>query len=271
MAVSDDKQNRLSGLSQDVIAVTRKTPPDSRALPASRASVQGAAPPTPVAPRPPTNAKPVAASTTASPGAALRGAAWGAVMVSVAALLMATYAVRSAGGLPAANGQADALVRLDADLKAVTARMALLETAVRSPAADGGAEGGAEKGAAARSTTNPQLSTALRIVRNDLDKLTAELAVLTTQGSVQNSELRALAGSASKDGKMALTRVDQLSAQLATFAEQVRGMQRSGAAGGGPVAASGDTQAQLQILSRKTDMMAADIRQLYRQIESQRP
>lgn len=267
MAVSDDKQNRLSGLSQDVIAVTRKTPPDSRALPASRASVQGAAPPTPVAPRLPTNAKPVAASTTASPGAALRGAAWGAVMVSVAALLMATYAVRSAGGLPAANGQADALVRLDADLKAVTARMALLETAARSPAADGGAE----KGAAARSTTNPQLSTALRIVRNDLDKLTAELAVLTTQGSVQNSELRALAGSASKDGKMALTRVDQLSAQLATFTEQVRGMQRSGAAGGGPVAASGDTQAQLQILSRKTDMMAADIRQLYRQIESQRP
>ncbi len=272
MAVSDDKQNRLSGLSQDVIAVTRKTPPGSVPAPRSvrrtgehQASDHGSAS-TPAVSRLPTGSEKAVASTAALPGPALRGAVWGAVIVSVAALLIATYAITLADGLPVAGG-ADTVARLDADLKAVTARMALLEAVSHASTADAGA-GTGENGAAAR--TNPQLSTALHAVRNDLDKLTAELAALTVQGSVKNGELRVLAGSASKDGKMALARIDQLSAQLATFTEQVRGIQRSGGAGGGSVAA-GDSQAQIQALSRKTDMMAADIRQLYRQLENRRP
>ncbi|MFZ5757757.1 MAG: hypothetical protein ACOY3X_12680 [Pseudomonadota bacterium] len=257
MSSSDDKQNRLSTLTQDVIAVSKKqaTPaapsrgnerarvPEKEKLPEQRVPptqdvFRVPAPPPPV---------PVPSARPAARAAASAGPVWAVAALALAAVVVAVFALLRTPAAPAADPQ---LALLAVELQAANARVQALE---------------AKLGAAAEETRNMnpssqagllQISAGLRDLRNDLDRLSNEQSKL----AAQLGELRTLAGGASRDAKMALSQVDQVGARVATINEQVGSAPRAGAV----AAASGDVAAQLKSLSQKTDKMAADIRQLYR-------
>lgn len=279
MAVSDDKQNRLSGLSQDVIAVVKKTSEEGAAsaetvragankktdkpaqhshASATRSSGQPRS--RSVLP----SSRAVAEGAKTQPAVASQRALWAAVLLSVVALLIALYVLW--GGRPAvvgasvsSTGIAAAIARLDADLQVSTQRIALLEAAMGAMAA--GVE--EQRDTAVRSGGSPELGMALRGVRLDIERLTKDVAAVTAQGK----EATRVVEVASKDSRTALTQVDRLSAQLTTLSGQLQEIQRNNSA----AAVSKETAVQLQSLTKKSDMMAADIRQLYRLLESRNP
>lgn len=258
MSPPDDKQNRLSTLTQDVIAVPKKPAPSSsrpaeRERIAEREHVQEkrAVPPTQDVfrvPAPPPSV-PMPSARGAAPVPAAGGAIWAVGAIAVVAVAVAVYALQQAAPAPVADPQ---IAVLAAELKLANERVQKLEAKLGAAAAD------AQNISPASQAGLLQISAGLRELRNDLDKVSNEQGRLASQ----LGEIRGLAGGASKDAKIALSQVDQVGARLATVTEQVGSAPRvTGSAG---TVASGDVAAQLKGLNQKTDKMAADIRQLYR-------
>lgn len=267
-----DKQSRLSTLSQDVIAVPRQPAApahaerpsrqeaperpaertDRKAMPSSQDVFKVSSPEPPAIP----TAVPRSARRPAARGAnsllqeRIPVATWVAAGLAGLALLLAGYAVLSGG---AATAHAAQNAQFEVKLKAAAERIARLEEQLSAASAD------AEKLDAPGRINTLQLSAGIRSLRNDLDMVANEVASIT----VQVGEIRTLAAGGSKDAKLALAQIEQVGARVATLNEQLAGAPRTGTGGGG------DAQAQLKSLAQKTDKMAADIRQLYRQIGSQ--
>jgi chromosome segregation ATPase len=171
------------------------------------------------------------------------------------ALLVALYAAFSAGGGARPAATDEKVAKLEVELKAANERVAKLESRLSAASAD------AQKLGAPGQVNVLQLSAGIRDLRDSLDMVSNDVAAVTAQVG----EVRTLAGGSSKDAKMALAQIEQVGARVATINQQLAGMPRSG----GAAAAGGDVQAQLKSLAQKTDKMAADIRQLYRQAGSQ--
>lgn len=289
MVAPDDKQNRLSTLSQDVIAVPKK-PPAKPAAPepaAKRAPERPAERPVekPVEKPPerverkeipasqdvfkvntqsqpalsmPTPASPRAARPAARPpGAELPPVTLAIGAAAGLALLLAAYAVFAGGGGGSSAASDEKVAKLEVELKAANERVAKLEAKLSAASTD------AQKLGAPGQGNVLVLSAGIRDLRDDLDMVSNEVAAVSTQVG----ELRTLAGGSSKDAKMALAQIEQVGARVATLNQQIAGMPRGGGGGGG--GGGGDAQAQLKALAQKTDKMAADIRQLYRQVGSQ--
>lgn len=259
MSPPDDKQNRLSTLTQDVIAVPKKPAASSsrsaeRERIAEREHVQEkrAVPPTQDVfrvPAPPPSVPMPSARGAVPQAAAAGGAIWAVGAIALVAIAVAVYALQQAAPAPVADPQ---IAVLAAELKLANERVQKLEAKLGAAAADAqNISPGSQAGLL-------QISAGLRELRNDLDKVSNEQGRLASQVG----EIRGLAGGASKDAKIALSQVDQVGARLATVTEQVGSAPRvTGSAG---TVASGDVAAQLKGLNQKTDKMAADIRQLYR-------
>lgn len=267
-----DKQSRLSTLSQDVIAVPRQPaspahaekPPrqeapertaersERKAMPSSQDVFKVSSPEPPAIP---TAAPPRSARRPAARGAdsllkeRIPAATWVAAGLAGLALLLAGYAVLSGGAAAAPAAQNE---QFEVKLKAAAERIAKLEEQLSAASAD------AEKLDAPGRINTLQLSAGIRSLRNDLDMVANEVASIT----VQVGEIRTLAAGGAKDAKLALAQIEQVGARVATLNEQLAGAPRTGTGGG-------DAQAQMKSLAQKTDKMAADIRQLYRQIGSQ--
>ena len=257
MSPPDDKQNRLSTLTQDVIAVPKK--PASSSRPADRERIaereyvqeKRAVPPTQDVfrvPAPPPSV-PMPSARGVPPAPAAGGAVWAVGAIAVVAIAVAVYALQQAAPAPVADPQ---IAVLAAELKLANERVQKLEAKLGAAAAD------AQNISPASQAGLLQISAGLRELRNDLDKVSNEQGRLASQ----LGEIRGLAGGASKDAKIALSQVDQVGARLATVTEQVGSAPRVTGSAGAP--ASGDVAAQLKGLNQKTDKMAADIRQLYR-------
>ncbi len=266
MAASDDKQNRLSTLSQDVIAVPKKAvPPPAPARAPEPPVVQR--PPEPRREIPPaqdvfrvpsgyTQAQPalppqVAAAPSPQPVPIPLMAAGG---VAVLALAVALWALVAGGAVPTTPAEPEA-ARLAGELAAANERLAKLEARLAAPAVE------APRAGSEPAVNVLQVTATLRDLRDDLDGLSNRLDALQTQVG----EVRTLAGAGSKDAKMAMAQSDQVVARLATINQQLASLPK-GATGGAASSAGGDVQAQLKALTQKTDKLAADIRQLYRQV-----
>lgn len=257
MAVDDSKKSRLSSLSQDVIAVPKRVEPQSRAReesPAPKAPVQPqqqapyVAPPS--QPAQPARRVPAAEPVSQAPSPLL----WIFATVSVIALLVALsgrFDGQAAGQEGAASTQA--IERLTAELTASNQRVAALEE--RLAAADADAQGSGPQAQA----SVLQLGVAVRGMRNDLDRYTNELDKVT----VQVAELRKAVAASGKDAGVKPEQLAALSARVSSLADQVTAVSRA------PKTPAGSTEAdaQLRLLSQKTDKMANDIRQLYRLLE----
>lgn len=254
----DKKQNRLSSLSQDVIAVPKKEPPsqsrpepkpESRAVPAAQDvfRVQGNAPAAKAAPAP------LAAGRTEGKGVPPSVIVLG-VLVALA-LLGSVQLFSTTGSLREAVDQGgQATGKLEAQLRAADERIAKLEARL------GAADEDTQKMGSGSQASLLQVSASLRGVRDDVENLQQELARL----SAQVNEVRPLAGAAQKDARAALGQVDQLSARLGQVSDQA-----AAAAKGAKPADGADVQAQLKAVNQKTDKLAGDIRQLYRVLEGQ--
>lgn len=255
MSPSDEKHNKLSTLSQDVIAVSRKQPAaepprtqERRAIPSSQDVFHVPAAPAPQhAPawRPsPAPAAPVASGASR--------AAWAAVVMAAAAIGIVLYLAGNIAGQPVAAGASltadPQFGQLRAELQQANARVQKLEQQLG--AADGA------RPLAVDSANLLQVGAALREVQNRLDSLANEQEKLLAQLAA----IRAQAAAAGKDGKEALARTDQLNVRVTALAN-TRGTAPAAATGTG-------TEAQLKALSQKTDKLATDVRQLYRQLES---
>lgn len=295
MAVSDDKQNRLSTLSQDVIAVPKKPAaspaprqpdsprtPERKAVPPSQDVFRSmpfeqdvfAAPPVqtpPPAPRPqPAQPQPPSPSVAvsvpaqarvrpqpaASQGPTVSPMAMVTAAVAVVALLVAIYGATRSND----TGGADALAveKLTQELLAANERVAKLEQALSAASTS------------AQAATTPgqgnvlQISAGMRELRDDVDGVANELAKLATQ----IAEVRTLAGSGVGQSKLAASQVEQLASRVATLNEQVANAPRGGGnAAAAPVSA--ETQAQIKALTARTEKMGNDIRQLYRLVGGQ--
>ncbi len=274
-APPNDKQSRLSTLSQDVIAVPRQPAPPAHAerhprqeapeRPAERTERKEMPPSQDVfkvsAPEPPAlpaaRPRPAKRPPVRVAGSLLKeripAATWVAAGVAGLALLVAGYAALSGGAADAAAAHAAQIAQFEVELKAATERIAGLEEQLSAASAD------ADKLGAPGRINALQLSAGIRSLRNDLDMVSNEVAGI----AVQIGEIRTLAAGGSKDAKLALAQIEQVGARVATISEQLAGAPRAGKGGGG------DAQAQWKSLAQKTDKMAADIRQLYRQIGSQ--
>lgn len=293
MAVSDDKQQRLSTLSQDVIAVPKKPagPASGHAgerergpdrVPEPPAPERKSVPPTqdvfrvapsqdvfkvtptpdaPVAPQP-TSAGPVVPPVRAKPRVtpapqpsrgALTPVQLGTAVVAVVALLLAVFSVTRDAG-PAAPADSVEIAQLKQELTASNERVAKLEMALSAAASD------AQKLGTPGQANVLQISAGMRQLRNDIDVVSNDLARISTE----IGELRTLAGSGSGQSKLAMAQVEQLAARFATLKEQVASAPRASAPAAAGGAVSADIQAQLKTLSARTEKMGADIRQLYR-------
>lgn len=305
MAVSDDKQNRLSTLSQDVIAVPKKPAASARApeRPAERAQERTQTERAQQdVPRPPER-KPIPATqdvfkvssptdfpdTRESPSAAAytaphtapppppvraparqRVAPAAAAPAGLSPVSLATAVVAVLALLVAVYG-----VTRDAGGIAAVDAPGLEQMAQELKAAnDRVAKLEMALSAAASDTqslNSPgqanvlQISAGMRSLRNDVDGVSNELARLTSE----LGEVRTLAGAGNGQAKIAMSQVEQLASRLATLNAQVANAPRAtgGAAAAAP--ANADTQAQLKALSARTEKMAADIRQLYRLVGGQ--
>lgn len=267
MAASDDKHNRLSTLSQDVIAVPKKAaaqgapasvpeppviqrPPERREIPPAQDVFRV---PTGYTQAQPALPPPVAAAPSSQPLPVPLIATGG---VAVVALAVAIWALAAGGAVSTAPAGPEA-ARLAGELAAANERLARLEARLAAPA---------PAVEAPRAGSEPavnvlQVTAGLRDLRDDLDGLSNRLDAL----QAQVGEVRTLAGAGSKDAKMAMAQSEQVVARLATINQQLASLPK-GATGGAASGAGGDVQAQLKALTQKTDKLAADIRQLYRQV-----
>lgn len=255
MSPSDDKQNRLSTLSQDVIAVTKKpgatgtvpaVKPQGRSIPAAQDVFNVSSVP-PVTQSVPATARPPVSDTMSMemprPTPAV---VWVAVLLALVSVAVALYAAHIATGKSAPVAVADPQVaKLEAELRLANDRVQKLEEKLQGAAADSKQLEGAGTAAGLL-----QINATLRSLRNDIDQLVNDQARLTAQ-----------VAAAVKESKAANTQAEQALARV--------GSVESAPKAAPAPAVSSETQAQLKALSQKTDKMANDIRQLYRVLESQ--
>lgn len=261
MSPTDDKQNRLSTLSQDVIAVTKKPASsrapegtqERRAIPPSQDvfNVPVAEPPPPPPPR---QQQPAPAYRPPSPAAQASSSSsktvWVALALATIAVGVALYAVRATMANNAPAPADPQVARLESELKLAKDRVQVLEDKLGAAAADT-----TKSTDSAGQVSLLQVNASLRQLRNDLDHLSNEQAKL----SAQLGDVRGQASAAEKEAKAAQGQAAQASSRADAASRQ---------APAAPAAASADTQAQLKALGQKTDKMATDIRQLYRLLEN---
>lgn len=266
MCPSDDKHSKLSTLSQDVIAVTKKpaaaTPmrtQERRSIPAAQDVFNvPAEPPPPQRPQPQPEAayRPMPMPVVAVPAAAGSRMAWAAMAMAAIAIGLALYLAGTVTANPAgtAAGADPQIGQVREELAAATVRMQKLEQQLALAATASAKPGLAEGGNAL------QVSAALRDVQNRLDALANDQEKL----AAQLAGIRAQAVAAGNDSKAALQRNEQLATRVTALAETTGkpGAQASTAA------VSAEAQAQLKSLNQKTEKMATDIRQLYRLLEN---
>lgn len=276
MAVSDDKKNRLSFLSQDVIAISRAgdaEPPTVAPAP------ERAAPPPPSMPsgqdmfsspanlaeerHPALPSSPLAQQPTGN-----GPLVWVFGTVAVIALALAVIG-RGGDAAPSTERAVDlqAMDKLAAELRASNERVAALEAKLSGAAADAATTDAAAAGPQAQGAMI-QMGVAIRSMRDDVDKLSNQVGKLSAQvGEVQASTA---AAGGNREIKVALAKAEQSAARAVTLAEQaVAAAQRAPAPAPAPVAPKGGVdEAQLKALAQKTDKIANDVRQLYRLLES---
>lgn len=264
MSVPDDKKTRLSGLSQDVIAVPKRVDPAARPREESPvAPPRQAAPPPPSPPPtmpPPPRAAAPGTSRAAAPAATTPSPiVWVFGTVAVIALALAITGRQSG---PDAAAEADnaalrqSVEQLTAELKASSERVAALEARLAGADADARGAGAAEQGSLLK------LGVSVRDVRLGLERLSNEVDQLA--GDVK--AMKASVASAERNAGGALTQVNQMSARLTSLADQV-------AAQGKPAPdnrGTAEVESQVKALSQRTDKIASDIRQLYRLLEGGR-
>lgn len=279
MAVSDDKKNRLSSLSQDVIAISRAgdaEPPTVAPAP------ERAAPPPPSMPSgqdmfsSPANPAVDRRPATPAPQPVVRQPAGNGPLVWVfgtVAVIALALAVIGRGGDAGPSvelaANAEVMDKLAAELRASNERVAALEAKLSGAAADAATTDAAAAGPQAQGAMI-QMGVAIRSLRDDVDKLSNQVGKLSAQvGEVQASTA---AAGGNREIKVALAKAEQSAARAVTLAEQaVAAAQRAPAPAPAPAPVapkSGVDEAQVKALAQKTDKMANDIRQLYRLLES---
>lgn len=252
----DDKKNRLSGLSQDVIAVGSRTSKASAVPPAPAArpveSPAETRPPPQRAAVPPPAASPHQAAAPAGKGLSVAVGLLGVLVVGLAIAGMQLFA--SSGSLREAveAGQASDQ-QLQEKLVAAQERIAKLEAQLGAADEDARNMGGASQASLL------QVSAMSREMRKEIERLSAAINELDQEVG----DLRRLAEGNRKDAQNALVLAEKVNTRLGAVNEQVLAVGKKPAA----AAVSPEVQEQLKVLGDRTEKLTGDVRQLYRLVE----
>jgi hypothetical protein len=254
----DDKKNRLSGLSQDVIAVGSRTSKAPAVAPSPTAARQTEAP-ADTRPTPPQRAAGVPPA--AAPGQAGAPAGKGlAVAVGVLGVLVVGLVIAGMQLFSSSGSLREAVEagrvsdqQLQDKLVAAQERIAKLEAQL------GAADEDARSMGSASQASLLQVSAMSREMRKEIERLSAAINELDQEVG----DLRRLAEGNRKDAQNALVLAEKVNARIGAVNDQIL------AAGRKPAAASvpPEVQEQLKVLGDRTEKLTGDVRQLYRLVE----
>lgn len=252
----DDKKNRLSGLSQDVIAVGSRTSKAGVApSPAAARQTEAPADTRPTPPQRAAGVPPAAAPGQAGvPAGKGLAVAVGVLGVLVVGLVIAGMQLFSSSGSLREAVEAGRVSdqQLQDKLVAAQERIAKLEAQL------GAADEDARSMGSASQASLLQVSAMSREMRKEIERLSAAINELDQEVG----DLRRLAEGNRKDAQNALVLAEKVNARIGAVNDQVLAAGRKPAAAVPP-----EVQEQLKVLGDRTEKLTGDVRQLYRLVE----